>query len=123
METDVCIIGAGAAGITLALELVGTPLRVCLLESGGLELDTPTQQLYQGETVGHPYYPLEACRLRYLAAPPTIGPAASSPSTHSTYTARLGAAQRLAIRQGPAGYALPQGTDALPARTLHLRGP
>jgi flavin-dependent dehydrogenase len=36
IDTDVCVIGAGAAGITLALELAGQRFRVCLLESGGL---------------------------------------------------------------------------------------
>jgi choline dehydrogenase-like flavoprotein len=45
---DVCIVGAGAAGITLALELAGTGVSVVLLESGGLEPETQTQSLYQG---------------------------------------------------------------------------
>jgi choline dehydrogenase-like flavoprotein len=31
---DVCIVGAGPAGITLARELAGSGLRICLLESG-----------------------------------------------------------------------------------------
>ena len=38
VEADIAIVGAGAAGISLALDLIGTRLRVCLLESGGLEL-------------------------------------------------------------------------------------
>jgi len=36
IDCDVCIAGAGPAGITLASELEGTSLRVCLVESGGL---------------------------------------------------------------------------------------
>ena len=32
---DLCIVGAGAAGITLALALIGSGLRICILESGG----------------------------------------------------------------------------------------
>jgi choline dehydrogenase-like flavoprotein len=39
VETDVCIVGAGAAGITLAKEFIGKPFRVCLLESGSFEFD------------------------------------------------------------------------------------
>jgi choline dehydrogenase-like flavoprotein len=35
--TDICIIGAGPAGMALALELAGGGSRVCLLDSGGLD--------------------------------------------------------------------------------------
>jgi choline dehydrogenase-like flavoprotein len=65
IETDVCIIGAGAAGITLAKEFAGKPFRVCLLESGGFEYDEKTQDLYRGETVGV-HLPLNVMRLRYF---------------------------------------------------------
>jgi choline dehydrogenase-like flavoprotein len=50
IEADVAIVGAGPAGIVLALELARAQRRVLLLESGGLELDPATQRL--GETVG-----------------------------------------------------------------------
>ncbi len=66
IEADICIVGAGAAGITLARELAGGSLDVCLLESGGLTLDPKTQALYQGENVGWPYYALDVLRLRYF---------------------------------------------------------
>jgi len=66
LETDVCIIGAGAAGITLALQFAGQPFRVCLLESGGLERDEGAQALYRGENIGLPYFPLHIPRLRYF---------------------------------------------------------
>lgn len=36
VQADVCVVGAGAAGIALALEFVGSPVRVVLLEIGGL---------------------------------------------------------------------------------------
>jgi choline dehydrogenase-like flavoprotein len=65
IETDVCVIGAGAAGITLAKEFVGKTFRVCLLESGGFEFDENTQDLYRGESVGVPL-PLNVMRLRYF---------------------------------------------------------
>ena len=35
IEGDVCIIGAGAAGISMALEWMNTPYKVILLEAGG----------------------------------------------------------------------------------------
>jgi choline dehydrogenase-like flavoprotein len=54
-SADVCIIGAGAAGITLACELDGTPLRVVLLEAGGLHTDTDNSDFYGGTaTSPHP---------------------------------------------------------------------
>src|SRR5581483_11494153 len=64
LETDVCIIGAGPAGIAIARELSGTPFRVCLLESGGLQPDPETQALYRGRQVGHQYFRLDDCRVR-----------------------------------------------------------
>ncbi|MGB7931009.1 MAG: GMC family oxidoreductase [Gammaproteobacteria bacterium] len=66
IETDLAIIGAGAAGITIARELAGTDLRICLLESGGLEFEQDTQNLYNGENGGRWYFPLDKCRLRYF---------------------------------------------------------
>jgi choline dehydrogenase-like flavoprotein len=64
LETDICIIGAGAAGITLARQFAGQQFRVAVLESGDLKPADETQRLYTGESVGLPYYPLEAARLR-----------------------------------------------------------
>jgi choline dehydrogenase-like flavoprotein len=64
IETDVCVIGAGAAGITLARQFEGQPFRVAMLESGDLKAAAETQSLYTGESVGLRYYPLEAARLR-----------------------------------------------------------
>jgi choline dehydrogenase-like flavoprotein len=66
IETGVCIVGAGAAGIALAREFRGQPFPVCLLESGDLEFDQETQSLYAGETIGTPITPLTASRLRYF---------------------------------------------------------
>lgn len=47
-EHDICIIGAGAAGISIARELIGSGRDVCLLESGGFELEDRSQDLYAG---------------------------------------------------------------------------
>ena len=65
LETDICIIGAGAAGIALALRLKDSAVRVVLLESGGEELEADTQALYKGPVTGLPYFPLDAARLRF----------------------------------------------------------
>ena len=66
IEVDVCILGAGAAGITLAREFANTHFSVCLLESGGLTPRREDQALYRGEVVGADYHALERCRLRFF---------------------------------------------------------
>jgi choline dehydrogenase-like flavoprotein len=66
IETDLAIIGGGPAGISLALALANTPIRVVLLESGGTQPDAATQNLYAGTEAGIRYIPLDATRLRCL---------------------------------------------------------
>ena len=65
IDTDLAIIGAGAAGITIARELIGSNISIALIESGGLDFEPDTQALYDGESVGVPY-PLDTSRLRYF---------------------------------------------------------
>lgn len=64
INCDICIIGAGAAGITLACSLIDSGIRVCLLESGGLEHSPDIQDLYDGERVGLANADPLTCRLR-----------------------------------------------------------
>ena len=66
IEADLCIVGAGAAGIALASALADAPFRTVLLESGGLELESETQRLNDGDSVGLDYFPLIGTRLRYF---------------------------------------------------------
>jgi len=46
---DVCIVGGGAAGISLALSLSGQGLKIVVLESGEMREHAATQALYAGE--------------------------------------------------------------------------
>jgi choline dehydrogenase-like flavoprotein len=48
LEADLCIIGAGAAGISIAQALLGSGQRVLLLEAGGMDAEDATQALYAG---------------------------------------------------------------------------
>ncbi len=65
LEADLAIIGGGPAGITLAHSFIGSRVRVCLIESGGLQPDPQVQALYEGENTGISY-PLAGNRLRYF---------------------------------------------------------
>src|SRR5215471_9109219 len=78
LQTDICIVGAGIAGISIAREFIGRTESVVLLEGGGLEFtkslrDLPTvlrrhtlgeQALASGSNAGQPYYPLRFTRVR-----------------------------------------------------------
>ena len=66
IETEVCIVGSGAAGITLAREFTRSKFRVIVLESGGAEPEQATQDLYAGSDIGRPYDLFTASRLRYF---------------------------------------------------------
>ena len=54
LDCDVCVVGAGAAGITIARALSRSGLKVLVLESGGLGFDQRTQNLSGGRSVGQP---------------------------------------------------------------------
>jgi choline dehydrogenase-like flavoprotein len=66
LECDLCIVGAGAAGIAVADRLLNSGLKICLVESGGEEPHVRTQNLYRGRSTGHPYFRLNVCRFRML---------------------------------------------------------
>lgn len=66
LACDVCIIGGGAAGVTLALELRQSGLDVILLESGGMGWDEKTQSLYEGPLIDRTYSRLDEARLRFM---------------------------------------------------------
>jgi choline dehydrogenase-like flavoprotein len=49
---DICIVGAGAAGIVLAIELARHGKRVLLLEGGGSQIEEASQEPYRSELAG-----------------------------------------------------------------------
>ncbi len=62
----VCIIGGGVAGISIARELEKQGIDTCLLESGGLQADHETRDLYRGKATGLNYQFADGCRARFL---------------------------------------------------------
>lgn len=63
LTTDVCIIGAGAAGLTLAQAFEGASFSVMLLESGGFQCESSIQALAEGTSEQEPY-PFSESRAR-----------------------------------------------------------
>jgi choline dehydrogenase-like flavoprotein len=68
LRYDVCIVGAGAAGITLARALRSDHTSIGVLESGGFTFEDETQSLYRGTTEGAGLTPtyLSSSRLRFF---------------------------------------------------------
>jgi choline dehydrogenase-like flavoprotein len=64
IRTEVCVIGAGPAGITLTRELEAKGVDVCLLESGGRDVEPDVQAQSRGESDGYPIHLLHQSRVR-----------------------------------------------------------
>lgn len=64
LEADLCIIGAGPAGLSLAREFIGEKIGVLVLESGGREPQSRIQKLNDGAVVGDAYGGLRRSRRR-----------------------------------------------------------
>ncbi|MFC0406618.1 FAD-dependent oxidoreductase [Roseomonas elaeocarpi] len=72
LQADICIVGAGAAGLLIAREFLGTATQVILLESGGLGAEDATQALSAGEVSEGAFRGLQAGRSRVLGGTTTL---------------------------------------------------
>ena len=72
LESDVCVVGGGAAGVAVARKLASNGHDVCVLEAGGVDFEQATQDLCCGENTGMEYYELEHSRLRFLGGTTNI---------------------------------------------------
>ena len=88
IESDICIIGGGAAAISMARALSGSRLDVCILESGGLGFEQETQSLSDGKTSGIPYFKLIESRYRMLGGSTYCWGARSAPMTSIDFQRR-----------------------------------
>ena len=68
---DVCIVGAGAAGISLAVELRRRGKKVLIVEGGGARFEPASQALYAGQADGLDFEGLTEGRFRVLGGTTT----------------------------------------------------
>jgi choline dehydrogenase-like flavoprotein len=72
LQPDICIVGGGAIGLSLAASLSASGRSVLVLEGGGERLETASQALQQGFSVGHPYKNIDVGRYRVLGGTTTF---------------------------------------------------
>ena len=66
LSADVCVVGSGAVGLSLAVALARDGADVLVLEGGGATLEATSQDLQQGESIGHPFHNIGVGRYRVL---------------------------------------------------------
>ena len=66
MFADLCIIGSGAAGITIAREFIDSPHKVIVLEGGAASIEPQCQEPYRSEVVGLNHNGIHIGRVRAL---------------------------------------------------------
>ena len=52
IEADLCVVGSGPAGTSIAKEFAGSKVQVLILEGGGIEQTPADQALYDFENIG-----------------------------------------------------------------------
>ncbi|MBT8396041.1 MAG: FAD-dependent monooxygenase, partial [Gemmatimonadetes bacterium] len=72
VEAEICIVGCGPGGLTLARELLAAGLDVVVLESGSVRSERRFQALNDGEVVGDPYRGLRDTRHRQVGGAANI---------------------------------------------------
>jgi choline dehydrogenase-like flavoprotein len=85
LEADLCIIGAGPAGIALAREFIGLGIEVLLLESGGARREEWAQTLNEGTVAGDAYVGLRPSRHRQIGGTTCIWNTPAHRSTGAKY--------------------------------------
>lgn len=71
LNSDLCIVGSGAAGLAIATEMIQTRMNVVLVESGGQEHEPLTQALYDVAITGLPHPGSTRGRFRILGGSTT----------------------------------------------------
>jgi choline dehydrogenase-like flavoprotein len=88
IEVDLCVIGAGPAGIAIAREFLNTTVTVCVLESGGMDAEANSQLLCEGISIGHASFNAATCRLRAFGGSTNVWGGGCIPLSRLDFEAR-----------------------------------
>lgn len=88
LEADICIVGAGPAGISVANRFVDSRLRIVIVESGDLCPRSEVQNLADCETSGQPQRSLKESRNRQFGGSSNSWGGACAPMSCSDFTPR-----------------------------------
>ena len=88
VQADICVAGAGAAGIALALEFAGCPLRVVILENGGVTAEPEGRGIYQVVGPPAPRIHLDPTRTNYFGGSTNYWNASCRPLDESDFEPR-----------------------------------
>ena len=85
ISCDICIVGSGPAGISVAKKLLGSDVKVILLESGGIEPSVEHNELNKGENSGPRFLSLDASRVRCFGGASRIWAGHCAPFTKEDF--------------------------------------
>jgi choline dehydrogenase-like flavoprotein len=87
-QADLCVIGAGPAGIAIAQAFLGTSTTICLIEGGGLTGEDRSQSLYDGASTGSTPFDAGTSRMRVFGGSCTLWGGGCIPLADSDLEAR-----------------------------------
>jgi choline dehydrogenase-like flavoprotein len=93
-RSEVCVLGAGIAGLVLAHKLAGRGVKVHLLEAGGLELEERSQRLYEAEMAGNRHAGASEGRFRVFGGSSTRWGGQLLPYTDDVFSPGVGMPSR-----------------------------
>lgn len=70
-QTDICLVGSGAAGLAIAREFFGSSFQVVIAEGGGNDFEGETQSLYKCVVDGHSFESSYSGRFRIFGGSTT----------------------------------------------------
>lgn len=88
LTADVCIIGSGAAGMTIAREFLGARWNALVLEGGGEYFEPASQEPYRSSVIGLPHNGIHQGRARAIGGSTTLWAGQALPLTDIDFEAR-----------------------------------